>query len=261
MSKNLESEYQNMIRAEVPDIWDKIEAKIDAQEAQKKVVPFKKKTSRWKYYVIPAAAALLCVAIAVPVLFNAGSAKNSATATATSTAGGATSAHVEYTDEAPAACDNAVYEDAMESADDQDNKTVNSSQQNFSHSIAGNNKRDKDTETFSITGDLSFIIPGTGNASTTVAEEAESDDMTDNDAQAAGEDIKGTVFTLISGGGIPRQLIEKAVQALGLKISEYDAKENLYRIVSDYELDEDTVKEIMKKIMESGFVKEIRLGE
>lgn len=31
MNKNLETEYQNMIRAEVPDIWDKIEAKIDAQ--------------------------------------------------------------------------------------------------------------------------------------------------------------------------------------------------------------------------------------
>ena len=40
MNKNLESEYQNMIRAEVPDIWNKIEAKIDAQEAQKKGLRF-----------------------------------------------------------------------------------------------------------------------------------------------------------------------------------------------------------------------------
>ena len=89
MNKNLETEYQNMIRAEVPDIWDKIEAKIDAQEAQKKVVAFKKKPTRWKYYVIPAAAALLCAAVAIPVLLNRG-AMGGAAATAPASNGAST---------------------------------------------------------------------------------------------------------------------------------------------------------------------------
>ena len=58
-----------------------------------------------------------------------------------------------------------------------------------------------------------------------------------------------------------RELIEKAVQTLGLKIREYDPAENLYKIASDYELDEDTIKDIAQKLMESGFVKEVILGD
>lgn len=36
MNKSFETEYKNMIRADLPDLWSKIEEKLDAQEAAKK---------------------------------------------------------------------------------------------------------------------------------------------------------------------------------------------------------------------------------
>ena len=270
MNKNLESEYQNMIRAEVPDIWDKIEAKIDAQEAQKKIVPvtreaqskivpIKKKSSRWKYYVIPAAAALLCVAIAVPVLFNAG--KSGATATSNATADSAMPAAVaggNYKGESnysTAAADSSMGDvescDEMSYAEETCNEAADYEE---AESLGMNDNREK-TQGQASYGDTSFLV---GPQATGERADDSGEDMADDETE---ESLKGTVFTMITGGGIPRELIEKAVQALGLKISEYDPAQNLYKIASDYELDEDTIKDIAKKLMESGFVKELILGD
>ncbi|MCR5250711.1 MAG: hypothetical protein K6E50_08915 [Lachnospiraceae bacterium] len=86
MEKDLQSEYQAMIRAELPDLWSRIESKIDAQEAQgisrasdsntevkaETIREFrpevkKKKTVRWQYIALPAAAVLLA-AIILPMM-------------------------------------------------------------------------------------------------------------------------------------------------------------------------------------------------
>lgn len=260
MNKNLESEYQNMIRAEVPDIWDKIEAKIDAQEAQKKIVPIKKKSSRWKYYVIPAAAALLCVAIAVPVLFNAG--KSGATATsegtansvrpAAATAGGDSKGEADfYMATADSSAGDVESCDDMSYAEETCNEAADYEE---AESLGMNDNREK-TQGQASYGDTSFLV---GPQATGERADDSGEDMADDETE---ESLKGTVFTMITGGGIPRELIEKAVQALGLKISEYDPAQNLYKIASDYELDEATIKDIAKKLMESGFVKELILGD
>ncbi|MBP5609156.1 MAG: hypothetical protein J6X66_12945 [Lachnospiraceae bacterium] len=163
MNKNLEIEYKNLIRAEVPDIWDKIEAKIDEQEAknagnaqniikaadivnvqdtavtygeQKNVVPFKKKT-RWKYFVFPAAAALLCVVIAIPVLRNKGASQTAgASAASNSYADSAEMATMEAVAEpAEASESEAEYYDDADTADE----TSDRSKQTVNDSLAGNN--------------------------------------------------------------------------------------------------------------------------
>lgn len=250
MNKNLESEYQNMIRAEVPDIWNKIEAKIDAQEAQKKVVPFTRKASRWKYYVIPAAAALLCVAIAVPVMLNMGGGKNAATTAA------------PMADSAPAAADGAAESMAVCDAEeeyDYAEMTDNAVEEESESDVRGTSDN-KDKNSF-YTANLG-VDHGMQEITAGAAESAAADDEAyEDDSVEAEENDGGTVFTMITGGGIPQELIEKAVKTLGLKIREYDPENNLYRIVSDYELDEDMIKDIIEKLKDSGFVKDIHLGE
>ncbi|MBR3517521.1 MAG: hypothetical protein IKO10_14545 [Lachnospiraceae bacterium] len=105
MSKSFEKEYKEMIRAEVPDLWDRIVAKLDEQEAAKanadnninrevntdNIVVFPKKEEKtekstgvseaengdktepkkrkfpWRYLGMMAAA-VLCVLIAIPVM-------------------------------------------------------------------------------------------------------------------------------------------------------------------------------------------------
>lgn len=256
MNKNLESEYQNMIRAEVPDIWDKIEAKIDAQEAQKKVVPFTKKASRWKYYVIPAAAALLCVAIAVPVMLNTGGGKNASPTAAPAAdyapaaADGAATSSLAYEAE-----DAYYYAETAESAEMTDNAV---DMINESDVRGASDNKDK-TATYNMN---LGVDPGvqaiTAGEAVGAAEENDADEVESVDDE---EYDGGTVFTMITGGGIPRDLIEKAVNTLGLKIREYDPEKNLYRIVSEYELNEDMIKDIIEKLKDSGFIKDIFLGE
>ena len=249
MNKNLESEYQNMIRAEVPDIWNKIEAKIDAQEAQKKVVPFTKKASRWKYYVIPAAAALLCVAIAVPVMLNMGGGKNAAT----------TAPAADY---APAAADGAaestavcVAEEEYDYAEMTDNAVEAESEYDTRGTSDNKDKNSFYSANLGVAHGMQEI--GAGAAEST----ADDEEAYEDESVEAEENDGGTVFTMITGGGIPQGLIEKAVKTLGLKIREYDPEKNLYRIVSEYELDEDMIKDIIEKLKDSGFVKDIHLGE
>ena len=117
MEKDLQTEYQAMIRAEVPDLWSRIESKIDAQEAQKirefpaavtesgsVILPVKKKKPiRWQYIALPAAA-VLCAAIILPVMLhtkNMGAATTAPAANYTSTVA-----------TAGEACDEAVAETA-----------------------------------------------------------------------------------------------------------------------------------------------------
>ncbi len=82
MSKSFEIEYRNYICADLPDLWDRIEAKLDEQEAAKKtnvteftkteqaVKPAHKKTKiRWQYFGAAAAAAV-CLLVAIPVIRN-----------------------------------------------------------------------------------------------------------------------------------------------------------------------------------------------
>ncbi len=104
MNKSLETEYKEAVRAEIPDLWGKIEAKLDAQDAENKkknvvefpktvtgaqndnikkafaetpVVSAEKKTEpvkrrkkiRWQYFGVAAAAAL-CLLVGIPALNN-----------------------------------------------------------------------------------------------------------------------------------------------------------------------------------------------
>ena len=82
MSRSFETEYRNYICADLPDLWDRIEAKLDEQEAAKKtnvtefakpekdVKPARKKTKiRWQYFGAAAAAAV-CLMMAIPVIRN-----------------------------------------------------------------------------------------------------------------------------------------------------------------------------------------------
>ena len=109
MNKSLETEYKDLVRADLPDLWGRIEAKLDAQEkaAQTNVVEFpktvanaqnvqidkkeqlqrifadpventvktaepvkkRKKTIPWQYFGV-AAAAVLCLLVVIPAMSN-----------------------------------------------------------------------------------------------------------------------------------------------------------------------------------------------
>ncbi len=79
MSKNFEGEYKEYLNAQAPDLWDRIEAGIDAGGArQENVVPIsaakakeskKKRRNRYQKYrmLVSAAACLLALVLMVPV--------------------------------------------------------------------------------------------------------------------------------------------------------------------------------------------------
>ena len=82
MSKNFEGEYKEYLNAQAPDLWDRIEAGIDAggAAAQENVVPMsavktkeskKKRRNRYQNYrmLVSAAACLLALVLIVPVYF------------------------------------------------------------------------------------------------------------------------------------------------------------------------------------------------
>ena len=120
MNKSLETEYKEAVRAEIPDLWGKIEAKLDAQDAENKkknvvefpktvtsaqndnikkafaetpVVSAEKKTEpvkrrkkiRWQYFGVAAAAAL-CLLVGIPAMSNMKNAASTAPAMSEATA-------------------------------------------------------------------------------------------------------------------------------------------------------------------------------
>ena len=222
MNKNLETEYQNMIRAEVPDIWDKIEAKIDAQEAQKKVVAFKKKPTRWKYYVIPAAAALLCVAIAIPVLLNrgamGGTAATAPASNSTSTGSGmyfAADTMTEAPCEAAAEEPEAYYENTMET----DNKTKDSVA-SYSFDMRGSDS----TQGAALTGGDSLQIDPAW-----AVQEAEAEYSDDSEDEAQEMQLVLIVSVDKSMARIER---EDLAESLDFDITEDEDEENSYIFIS-----------------------------
>lgn len=67
MSRNLEKEYKELMKVEMPDLWERIEAELEPK--QKGI----KKRNLWRKYGawgMSAAAACLCLAVTVPYLFN-----------------------------------------------------------------------------------------------------------------------------------------------------------------------------------------------
>ncbi|MBR1471135.1 MAG: hypothetical protein IJ600_05780 [Lachnospiraceae bacterium] len=91
MNKQFETEYKEMIHAELPDLWGRIEAKIDAQEAEPEKRNDQKEQGqaadvstmqgmaadqkpavirkiRWRRYLPAIAAAALCIVIAIPAV-------------------------------------------------------------------------------------------------------------------------------------------------------------------------------------------------
>lgn len=68
MSKKLEEEYRQQLESEVPDLWERIEAGVDAGEAERRKDPEEKKKEKkvaaWRTYSLLAAAGvvvLLCI--------------------------------------------------------------------------------------------------------------------------------------------------------------------------------------------------------
>lgn len=65
MNKDLEKEYKELMTEDVPDLWGRIEAGLEPKEPVVKKVNFRRKYRVWGTL----AAAVLCLAIAVPILF------------------------------------------------------------------------------------------------------------------------------------------------------------------------------------------------
>ena len=223
MNKNLETEYQNMIRAEVPDIWDKIEAKIDAQEAQKKVVAFKKKPTRWKYYVIPAAAALLCAAVAIPVLLNRG-AMGGAAATApasnsTSTGSGMYFAADTVTETSEAACAEETPEAYYDNEIETDNKRKDSVA-NYSFDMWGSDP----TQNAAIAAGDSLQAEPAG-----ATQEAEAEYSDECDAESQETQL---VLIVSVNKSMSRIEIKDLAESLDFDITEDENEENSYILTS-----------------------------
>ena len=279
MNKNLEIEYKNMIRAEVPDIWDKIEAKIDEQEAknagnekniikaadivnvqdtdvtygvQKNVIPFKKR-SRWKYFVFPAAAALLCVAIAIPVLRNAGGSNTAGpTAAANSFTGAAESAVMSDTAEPQEACESeAEYYDNKYK--DAGNRGEDFSAQGVVNSLAGDNNAE-----FFFGGSNGMAAAQSYMTDEAMGEECE-DDIDEETVFYEG------VFTIVISEDVKPEdkkiLAEEIAEAAGLVLSEDDSKadaeEGQFVLKSVNSLNESQIAEIIMRLGSYSYIKDV----
>ena len=65
MSKDLEKEYKELMSADAPDLWEKIEAGLEPKQSNVKMKSRIKSTHIWGMV----AAACLCLVISVPILF------------------------------------------------------------------------------------------------------------------------------------------------------------------------------------------------
>lgn len=68
MSKDLEREYRELISEDVPDLWDRIEDRLEQKQPETKRNSMRKNYRVWG----AAAAACVCLAVAVPVLLRSG---------------------------------------------------------------------------------------------------------------------------------------------------------------------------------------------
>ena len=286
MNKNLEIEYKNMICAEVPDIWDKIEAKIDAQEAenaqnvqniikaagsvdvaqtavlysdQKNVVPFKKKT-RWKYFVFPAAAALLCVAIAIPVLRNAGGSK---TAEAPMASNSAADTAAVVTMDAAAELEEA-YDSEQEycAAADNSDETRGGAEQTATDSLTGNSSAEI---YYGDNKDISGVQSYKNEYSFTTTETTEEceDDIDEETVLYEG------VFTIVISeevtAGDKKILAEEVAEEAGLVLAEDEGEaateEGRFILKSMNALNESQIAEIIRKLGSYGYIKDVNFEE
>ena len=253
MNKNLESEYQNMIRAEVPDIWDKIEAKIDAQEAQKKVVSFKKKNTRWKYYVIPAAAALLCVAIAVPVMFNAKNASTTAMETATAPQSASEGGSAAMTDSAAYAeeCDSVKDEAAAE----------------CDFAIDPEYERDKKGNgegktAYTVLGDNPTYHWVTNGSTLGEAAEAECAPAKDDHTEEADEDVNAAdrVIRIEVDGQMTEDDVEELAGMLGLKIYSSEGA-GKYVLTGENGISDELLAQAIRVFKENAHIKNMQIDK
>ncbi|MCR5209762.1 MAG: hypothetical protein K6C99_06100 [Lachnospiraceae bacterium] len=89
--KDFASEYRKSVEMEIPDLWDRINAGIDAKEKEKedektaestaeirKFGSAKKPRRNPAVYVMPAVAAVICIGVMIPLFMNGGM-KNAAT--------------------------------------------------------------------------------------------------------------------------------------------------------------------------------------
>ncbi|MCH5337429.1 MAG: hypothetical protein J1E03_01490 [Acetatifactor sp.] len=67
MSRNLEKEYKELMKEEMPDLWGRIEAGLEPKQTGIKKRKLWRKYGPW---CMTAAAACLCLAVTVPYLFN-----------------------------------------------------------------------------------------------------------------------------------------------------------------------------------------------
>ena len=107
--KDLKSEYKNMIEADVPDLWDRIESSLGEREPAISA----KRSRRKIYYFSGIAAACVCAAIIIPlVAMSAGSARkgNSAAAVAEAPAAEEKAVAFAETYKASASADEGFYE-------------------------------------------------------------------------------------------------------------------------------------------------------
>lgn len=253
MNKNLESEYQNMIRAEVPDIWDRIEAKIDAQEAQKKVVPFKKKNTRWKYYVIPAAAALLCVAIAVPVMFNAKNASTTAMETAATSQPASAGGLADMTD-------SAAYAEEYDSVEDE---------AETDYALAIDPEYEKDNkgngegkQAFTVAGDNSTYHLVTNGSTLGEAAEAECAPEEDDHTEEADEDVNADdrVIRIEVDGQMTEDGVEELAGMLGLKIYSSEGAGD-YVLIGENGISDELLAQAIRVFKENVHIKNMQVDK
>ncbi len=166
--RDLNKEYRDMVLEETPDIWSKIEAGLDERQQpvkKKKVIKF----NRVMIYVTAAAAALLCICIAIPVIRGSKSAETAVPA----------ANHVR---------DNAVETAAVaEAFDEAAGATAEADASSYAYS-RGEDRKDKK---LNVTEDMNFLtVPSseaTGDEAVCEAEESSTDAAWAETAEAEAE--------------------------------------------------------------------------
>ncbi|MBR3308232.1 MAG: hypothetical protein IKI75_13405 [Lachnospiraceae bacterium] len=221
MTRDLEKEYREYVQASAPDIWDRIEQKLDAEAqapAESRVI--RKKVFRWQRLVLPIAAAA-CVAVAIPALFMNREAANMTAAeprgSYDAAAGDAAPKAKQMRSETVAECEEAEYDAAADEAASYKTDSSLSFTANYDTEVqsALNSGAAMETEDF-----RGAAAAGSSEAAAAESEEAYYEEAEEDEeaCDAEGAEPGGSVLLISLKEGVSSKEIYKLAEKYSLEV-------------------------------------------
>ena len=218
--RDLNKEYRDMVLEETPDIWSKIEAGLDERQQpvkKKKVLRF----NRTMGYMTAAAAAIVCICIAIPVIRGSMSA-DMAAETAAPTAN-----HVR---------DNAGKVAAVAEAFD---KAAGATAEADTSSYAYSRDADSKDKKLNVNGDMNYLtVPSSEAMGDEAACEAEESSLDAAKAETAEAEAAYTLLMVSYAPGADIDSLKDIIEEYGLGIYEKNDEAVVLTVPAGIDMDE-----------------------